>query len=84
MSEAKVDSLEFMETVLDNINSKLSEIIISDEKERVKKLVELLHETTRKWRQVIDVKYNIGEEQREEAKEEAKAMGKALDRMLGM
>jgi len=80
MSEAKVDSLEFMETVLDNINSKLSEIIISDEKERVKKLVELLHETTRKWRQVIDVKYNIGEEQREEAK----AMGKAIDRMLGM
>ena len=67
MSEAKMDSLEFMETVIDNINSKLVEIIISDE-------------TTRKCREVIVAKYNIGEEQREEVK----AIGKTLHRMLGV
>ena len=65
MSEAKMDSLEFMETVIDNINSKLVEIIISDE-------------TTRKCREVKDAKYNIGEEQREEVKAIGKTLERML------
>ena len=65
MSEAKMDSLEFMETVIDNINSKLVEIIISDE-------------ITRKCREVKDAKYNIGEEQREEVKAIGKTLERML------
>ena len=65
MSEAKMDSLDFMETVIDNINSKLVEIIISDE-------------TTRKCREVKDAKCNIGEEQREEVKAIGKTLERML------
>ena len=60
-----MDSLEFMETVIDNINSKLVEIIISDE-------------ITRKCREVKDAKYNIGEEQREEVKAIGKTLERML------
>ena len=82
--EEEIEEAKAMENVLNNITTKLANILQSGFEEPYEvietKLIYLLHEASAKLRMVVRAKYNIGEEQIEEAK----AMGKAIDRMLGM